>query len=473
MDKYNYYNKIGLLPCAGISSRLSNIPKFMLPLKDSKSCLILEWINKLINIGCDKIIIPCSDITIQFIKNIIGIDNEKIEIINVNLTHTMNETIIKSLKNYKYNILIMAMPDTIVDNISDNLIERIISNNNINVGVYLWNIRCSQKGKIGQCQIDNNYITDISDKDINCDYNYGWGVIVWKQIFEKYILNEDQHPGFSLYNSLKESNKIIYELCHGQYFDCGTITGYSEYLTYLENKIPIYIKGTIIIFAIYVNDNIDNENCIIQCLEQCRKIYPYETILAINNNSLKTNWIDCVKKYNIIIINNESENYRYEIGAYKLALSHFRADEYIFLQGSSFLTKKIPKILNNDIPNAIQFQHFNSYDNIEQHKYVNIIFQLITKINNFNINSINGVFGCNFYCNNKFINKLFSIGFFDLPSNIKFHSCAFERLLGGLIMIYGKTDYKSLDGENEFIIDKKLPPPENYTRILYKIWLRM
>jgi hypothetical protein len=36
----------------------------------------------------------------------------------------------------------------------------------------------------------------------------------------------------------------------------------------------------------------------------------------------------------------------------------------------------------------------------------------------------------NFCCNNLFINDMLNSGLFDLPSNTKNHSCAFERILG-------------------------------------------
>ena len=50
-------NVLGLLPCAGTASRLFNLPKFMLPLRDDNRSLLSNWIDILINNKCDKIII--------------------------------------------------------------------------------------------------------------------------------------------------------------------------------------------------------------------------------------------------------------------------------------------------------------------------------------------------------------------------------------------------------------------------------
>ena len=142
----------------------------------------------------------------------------------------MNETIIKALKDEQYKILIMAMPDTYVDYIDNTLLNNMIYDNKINIGAYLWEIRKSQLGKIGQCSINENYITNIIDKDETCNYKYGWGVIIFKKEFEKYILDVDEHPGYSMKNYIKDELKILYKICDGNYFDCGTIGGYKEYL---------------------------------------------------------------------------------------------------------------------------------------------------------------------------------------------------------------------------------------------------
>ena len=222
--------KIGLLPCAGSATRLLGLPKFMLPLKDEKMCLLTKWIDDLIKFGCDKIIIACSPATLICVNHInIANINEKIFIKNVGITATMNDTIIIALKDEVYETAIMAMPDTYVEGFNGVLCDMIRSSDNI-VGTYLWNIRYDQRGKIGQCKTDNEKVCDIIDKDENCRYDFGWGVIVFKMDFMQYLLSKQLHPGYSLKNAIDNNIKIPYQICLGQYFDCGTVDGYMRYL---------------------------------------------------------------------------------------------------------------------------------------------------------------------------------------------------------------------------------------------------
>tara|TARA_B100000925_G_C22007870_1_gene474574 strand:- start:2462 stop:3832 length:1371 start_codon:yes stop_codon:yes gene_type:complete len=423
-------NIIGLLPCAGTASRLHNLPKFMLPLKNTKGCLLTRWINLLLLNECNKIIIGASDYTKEFIKQVVDNDfgnvRDKIFIKLVGKTETMNETVIKCLENETFDFVIMGMPDTVVENIS----TKMIKNTEIDVGVNLWNIRETQLGKIGQCKIDDNYIIDIIDKNKECKYNYGWGVVVFKQPFMKYILKEDLHTGYSMQRFLSDNNKITYEIVNGLYFDCGTIDGYKEYLNYMECITPVHIKGTLIILAVYINNTENSYNVLISCLNQIREIYPNEFIVAVDNGSLNDKWYQVAKESNIIILKNTSTMHKYEIGAYKCALQYFRADKYICVQGTMFLKKKIDlSSLNKQTPNAIAFQTLNALC------LSNDGLQLIDKLLNsiemgpWNNEPYTILWNC-FCCNNSFIKDMLESGVFDLPSHTKNHSCAFEKILG-------------------------------------------
>ena len=111
-------------------------------------------------------------------------------------------------------------------------------------------------------------------KNKECKYNYGWGVVVFKQPFMKYILKEDLHTGYSMQRFLSDNNKITYEIVNGLYFDCGTADGYKEYLNYMECITPVHIKGTLIILAVYINNTENSYNVLTSCLNRIREIYP-------------------------------------------------------------------------------------------------------------------------------------------------------------------------------------------------------
>jgi len=483
---------IGLIPCAGSASRLSNIPKFMLPCfnninndindnnnndnddnndnnnlynlniynsnvnnynmndsntNNSQMSLLSKWIHLLFNKNCSKIIIAVSPTTLPFVEHIINTQFNNynkikniISIKNVSFTSTMNETILSSLINESYNCVIMCMPDTYVSNISTDFINKFIDNNDINCAAYLWNIRQTQLGKIGQCNINDNYIVDIIDKDINCPYIYGWGVVMFKPFFVDFILNDESHIGYSMKNYIKNNN-IIYNIeVNDLYFDCGTIDGYHEYLNYNSFNSSIHIKGTIIIVAVYINNDENNYNILIDCLTKLRNIYKNEFIITVNNSSINTNWIPIANKLNMTVLHNNSILHRFEMGAYKLALQHFRADNYICIQGTIQINNilNLDK-LNNNIPSVLPFNKISGLHWSETGlKFINNLLNVVN-LNNWNNNDL-VLWNC-FCCNDKYVNLLFDNGLFDLPSNTKNHSCAFERILGVFNDSFiGKTD---------------------------------
>jgi len=427
--------RIGLIACGGTANRIFNLPKFILPLKDKNLSLLGYWCNLMIEKKCKKIIIGSSTSNKPFIEHVINTQlkdfNYLITIKIIDNSSTMNETILEMIKNEDYELAIMGMPDTYIDYISNNLINKIINDNNLIVGSYLWNIRESQKEKIGLCKIDDNYIIDIIDKNKDCDYNYGWGSMIFKKDFEKYINKDDLNLGYSMKLAISNSVNIPYEIIKGQYWDCGIIDEYKEYLNFLNDFKPIYIKGLIIIVAVYIEDDLNKLNILSNCIQQLRNIYNNETIVLIDNNSKNIKWYDLANSLNMYIIKNNSNIYRYEIGAYNLALKYFRADKYIFIQGTIFFNNKIEEILNDNIPDAYCFKTFiglnwdNNGLNIIN-KYLNFI-----DMENWNIEPL-VVWNC-FYCNNLFINDLIESGLIDLKCHNKNISCAYERLLGTFI----------------------------------------
>jgi hypothetical protein len=118
------------------------------------------------------------------------------------------------------------------------------------------------------------------------------------------------------------------------------------------------------------------------------------------------------------------------MGAYKLALQHYRGDKYIFIQGTIFINNELNlSQLDTNEEVAIGFEVlFNNLSwSIDG---LNLINQMLTSIN-MNVWNNDPVILWNcFCCNNIFINNMLNSGLFDLISNTKEHSCAFERILG-------------------------------------------
>lgn len=424
--------KIGLIPCCGKANRIFNIPKFILPLKNANYSLLSFWCKLMIEKNCEKIIIGSSLINKPFIEYIIDTQLKDIEtnifIKVIENSSTMNETILEMIKDEEYDLAIMGMPDTNIDYISNDLIDKIINNDEYIIGSYLWNIRNSQKEKIGLCNIDDNYIIDIIDKNKDCSYNYGWGVIIFKKEFSKFINKNEEHLGYSMKLAINNSIKIPYKIIRGLYWDCGTITEYKEYLNSISISQPIYIKGTIIIVAVYVENDDIKVKKVLNAITHIRNIYKNEIIILVDNQSLNNSWYELAISLNMYLIKNTSKLYKYEIGAYNLALKYFRADKYICIQSSIYFNKKIEEKLDEFNKDAYAFKIHNKLDWDENglniiNKYLSFCDMEIRKNEKL-------VLWNSFYCNNLFMEELINSGLLDLRCNNKDKSFAYERILG-------------------------------------------
>jgi len=213
---------------------------------------------------------------------------------------------------------------------------------------------------------------------------------------------------------------------------------------------PLHVKGTIIVVAVYINNDLNNYNELIKCLTQLRNVYVENTIIAIDNSSLNNTWYGIAYTLNIIVIHNNSLLHRFEIGAYKLALQHYRADKYIFIQGTIFMNYEIDlSSLDTNEEMALCFNTLNIFEWSDGVCLFNKLLDMVNlKIDNWNDYPLVLLWNC-FCCNDIFINNMLNSGIFDLPCNTKAHSCVFERILG---CYFKKTlnDVKCID-KNSFI----------------------
>jgi hypothetical protein len=167
-------------------------------------------------------------------------------------------------------------------------------------------------------------------------------------------------------------------------------------------------------------------NILKNCIEQYRKVYKNDTIVIIDNNSKNIEWYDLAYSLNMYIIKNNSNLYRYEIGAYNLALKYFRADKYICVQGTIFFNNKITEELDDTKADAIVFKkHNETFSDLTFfiNKYLNFI-----DMANWNFEPL-VQYNC-FYCNKSFMDNMIEIGILDLRCNYKHISCCYERILG-------------------------------------------
>ena len=194
---------------------------------------------------------------------------------------------------------------------------------------------------------------------------------------------------------------------------------------------PKYISGTLILVAVFIQDDVDKLYELTKCIQQLRNIFIQETIVIIDNNSKNTVWYHLAKNLNIYIIKNQSNLYRYEAGAYNLALKYFRADRYLCIQGTIYFNNKIQEVLDENNMNAYVLSTTTNLD--RDINGLNLINKYLNFMDMDNWNNDPLAIWCCFYCNNLFMEELINSGLMDLRCNNKNISCAYERLFGVFI----------------------------------------
>lgn len=224
-------NIYGILPLGGNATRMNHLPKFLLPCK-----IGITLLDNIINIfksnNVSHIVSGVSETNNYLLQN-----NKNIEKFVVN-TKTMSETVYKLMKHIDENNTtmyknILLMPDTYIT-LKNEISTMINMLDTYDIVVLLWEIQDYQIGKVGQCNIENNKIIDIIDKDPNCNYPYFWGSIGWRSTMNKYIDSEWETIGNLLKKSIELDINIGYVICNNNYYDCGT---YSEYFTMIKKEI--------------------------------------------------------------------------------------------------------------------------------------------------------------------------------------------------------------------------------------------
>ena len=226
-----------LIPAAGKASRLSGIPKFLLPLPEESNLLKhhLNLSNDIKEINSVKI--ATNTTFAPILNNQINISkNRKIQGINLMNTKTMNKTLM-NLRGHDADSHLLTMPDTYI---SDNsLIKKMVrlfkEDSEVDVILGIWNVRNEQRHKVGQCKISGNYVTKVVDKNSKVKYQYLWGTVLFKNSLWKYIKPNDPHIGYSFPAAINNNLKIRYVKSDGNYYDCGTIDEYWQLIKDIQN----------------------------------------------------------------------------------------------------------------------------------------------------------------------------------------------------------------------------------------------
>jgi hypothetical protein len=157
-----------IIPAAGKATRIGGIPKFLLPIDEKKFLLDFHVNSILINNEKLRKVVAVSNDFYETAKRM----NFNADLIIVD-TKTMNETVLKVINLFPdEQHYLLTMPDTYFNDIglASKMYKKYQESVDGTLGI--WKILESQKGKLGQCEVNNSLVVNIKDKDINCKFEY-------------------------------------------------------------------------------------------------------------------------------------------------------------------------------------------------------------------------------------------------------------------------------------------------------------
>ena len=216
----------GIIPAAGSASRMRGLPKFLLPCDGNYSTLLEYHIEMMYEV-CDVIWIPTRSEYIHLIEDL-KLPRDKVVILPLT-TSTMTETVMSVLKITASSHFLLEMPDTYYHG------EKPVDNLNFSpplAELALFKIRDEQRGKLGQCLIDEEQrVVQIVDKDPKCSLPLAWGALTFSRELLNFMEITQPHVGYGVSRAINEGKIVSSSECNGMYFDCGTPL---EYLALLK-----------------------------------------------------------------------------------------------------------------------------------------------------------------------------------------------------------------------------------------------
>jgi hypothetical protein len=206
---------IGILPASGKSKRLNGIPKFAIPTISGET--LIQRHVRLMRDYVDSIKICTTKDWFKLVQTLCP-DVELVELETSTMSH--------AVKMLGVSDSIVGMPDTFYK--GENPYKKLFKVDD-EVGVALWNCPVELRGKVGQIEINKNKITNMSDKDVSCNYPFLWGAMKLSNSAISSLDPNTSHPGICLPNLI---DKFSHSTCviKGKYIDCGTPEGIRDML---------------------------------------------------------------------------------------------------------------------------------------------------------------------------------------------------------------------------------------------------
>ena len=219
---------MAVIPAAGRAVRLNGLPKFLLPIPTYGS--LLSYHLKMASEYADLIIIGTrpefSGLVLQLSKDF----GAKVCVVE---TKTLTETVCEIAGGLNPRTLTVHLPDTYMGHENIFLELESISNSKERSTLALWRSSESQRGLLGQVEVEESegsfIVTQIVDKDPNFYTGFHWGSI---SFYEPNIESWDKNEvtiGNIASNLIKSGEKFHSILSDSHYFDLGTVSSLRDF----------------------------------------------------------------------------------------------------------------------------------------------------------------------------------------------------------------------------------------------------
>jgi choline kinase len=214
----------GLIPAAGTASRFGGLPKFLLPYNNTGATLLEFQVNQMLH-QVNEVVVISRACWMPAIREL-GLP--------VTLYESEPSTLSAVIKLIGGDIdsdrFVLGFPDTIYT--GENPFKKISeAKDSADLVLGCWEIPKLLKGQVGQVNIENDFIVDIVDKDINCDFKHMWGTILFSQNFIDYIDPNNNTIGDDVSYVIQVLNWTVSAvILSGEYLDLGDFYRYRNYL---------------------------------------------------------------------------------------------------------------------------------------------------------------------------------------------------------------------------------------------------
>jgi len=222
---------VGVLPAAGMATRMRGLPKFLLPLAEDQGSL-LEYHIRLMAPHVETIVIPTRSEWVGLLEGF-GL-GAQVQVLVKN-TETLAQTVSESLAGLQWEAAMVGLPDTVF--LSGNPYSGFGSFSTGNPLVLAcFPTREEQHGRLGAVEISaDGVVLQHADKSADAEWGQHWGAMQFNPEVLSYLPLQAPTVGVVIDECLQRGIPIKGFLHDSEYYDCGTVREYAECLAALHN----------------------------------------------------------------------------------------------------------------------------------------------------------------------------------------------------------------------------------------------